>query len=101
MSETFIIGLGAVAGVVWNLAGLACLSRMLNAWLGPKPSQRAAILWLLMKFALLGLIVVAFTRVPAGFIIGFGVGFTGSLAVAILKLMRRTRRLSLVRAHGR
>ena len=101
MSESFNIGLGAVAGVIWNVASLACLSRLLKAWLGPRPSQRAAIAWLLMKIALLGAVLTIFTRVSTAFIIGFGVGFTGALTIAILKLVLQTRRPSLIRSHGR
>ena len=101
MNDAFPIGTGAIAGAIWNIASLLCLSRLLKAWLGPRPSQRAAIAWVLLKITLLGLVLMIFTRVSTPFVIGFGLGFTAVLAIAIWRCLLHTRRLLLARAHGR
>ncbi len=78
---------GVVIGGVWNLASLWCLMQMLHAWIGPRPSQRRAIAWLLVKFPLLyaGIFLIFQTKViPFG---AFSVGFTLVLFVAIAAFM--------------
>ncbi len=78
---------GVVIGGVWNLASLWCLTQMLQAWIGPRPSQRRVIGWLLVKFPLLyaGIFLIFQTKaVPFG---AFSVGFTLVLLVAIVAFM--------------
>ena len=78
---------GVIIGGAWNLASLWCLMQMLQAWVGPKPSQRRAIIWLLVKFPLLyaGIFLIFQTKaVPFG---AFGIGFTLVLLVAMAAFM--------------
>jgi len=74
---------GVLAGGAWNLASVWCLAHLLNAWLGPRPSRRRAIGWLMVKFPLLYLLVFALLRSPAISLIGFGIGFSLVLAVVV------------------
>jgi len=76
-------GLGVAAGVAWNLASFWCLARLLQAWLGPRPSTRRAVAWLLLKFPLLYGAAVLLLRSPSLSILGFGVGFTLILLLAV------------------
>ncbi len=74
---------GIVAGILWNVASLWCLTRMLGAWLGPQPSRRRAIGWLLIKFPLLYLgayVLLRHAVSPIGFSIGFSLALIGALA---------------------
>ena len=93
------VALGVLAGGFWNVVSLWCLGNLLTAWLGPKHSQRRAIGWLLLKFPLLyGLAFVAL-RSPVISLIGFGVGFTVSLA-AMLAILAWTALVRPGRADG-
>ena len=95
------IAFGILVGGTWNLLSLWCLVHLLNAWLGPKRSSRRAIGWLLLKFPLLyALIVVAFGH-RAISLLGFGIGFTVVLVVALGVLGVSARQAIGVRAHGR
>ena len=87
------ITMGVLAGGVWNLLSLWWLTRLFAAWLGPKPSQRRVIGWLLLKFPLL--YVVAIGLMSSGWISGlaFGVGFTVVLFAAIAGLIVHSRHL--------
>ena len=89
------------AGGAWNLASLWCLSRMLHAWLGPHPSRRRVVGWLLVKFPLLYSLVWLVLRVPAFSWVGFGVGFSVVLLVAVGWFTAHAQRLAIVRAHVR
>lgn len=95
------LGLGILAGGVWNLASLWCLTRLLAAWLGPNPSRRRAIAWLMLKFPLLYLVVFGVFHVPAISVVGFGIGFTIVLVVAVASLARRAQRMTLAKSYGR
>ena len=88
---------GVLAGGLWNLASLWCLSQLLAAWLGPRPSQRRAILWLSVKFPLLYLAAFALMRQSGLSLVGFGVGFTVVLIVAVAALALQAQRM----VHGR
>ncbi len=88
---------GVLAGGAWNLASLWCLSQLLAAWLGPQPSRRRAILWLAVKFPLLYLAAFTLLRQPGLSLIGFGVGFSVVLAIAVAALAANARQM----VHGR
>ena len=88
---------GVLAGGLWNLASLWCLSQLLAAWLGPQPSRRRAILWLSVKFPLLYLAAFALLRQPGLSLIGFGVGFSLVLVIAVAALAANARQM----VHGR
>ena len=88
---------GVLAGGLWNLASLWCLSQLLAAWLGPRPSSRRAILWLSVKFPLLYLAAFALMRQSGLSLVGFGVGFTVVLIVAVAALALQAQRM----VHGR
>lgn len=92
---------GVLAGGLWNLASLWCLTRLLAAWLGPRPSRRRAIFWLIMKFPLLYLLVLGFFRMPSRSIAGFGAGFTVTLVMAVAWLSIRARQSAVEPSHGR
>ena len=98
------LALDLFIGGVWNLASLWCLAQLLSAWLGPQPSQRRAIAWLLVKFP--GLYVLAFMLIWKQLVapVGFGVGFTMVLVMLVGWYIANLPRLiapSVTRAHGR
>ena len=76
---------GVALGGLWNLASLWCLAHMLQAWIGPKPSQRRALAWLLVKFPLLYaaiFFVFQTSFVPfQAFTVGFSVVLVSALTV--------------------
>ena len=83
--------LGVIAGGFWNLANLWCLERVLSAWLQPQPSRRRALGWVLVKFPLLYLLAFMLLRVSFVSLVGFGIGFTVVLVVAIWWFILRAR----------
>jgi len=93
--------LGVLAGALWNLASLWCLTQLLRAWLGPHPSRRRVLLWLLVKFPLFYLLVFVLLRHPAISIVGFGVGFTLVLLLVMGWVIRQSQRALAIRPHGR
>ena len=95
MTERFLFGL--LAGAAWNAASLWCLNRLLGAWLGPQPSRRRAVAWLLVKFPLLYVLVFVLLRGPAVSLIGFGIGFTLVLAAGAGWCLLRARGMAFVR----
>ncbi len=95
------LALGTLAGAAWNLASLWCLTRLLNAWLGPHPSRWQALGWLMVKFPLLYLALIALLRTPACSVVGFGIGFTIVLAVQLGRFVIQPQPLSLTRSYGR
>jgi hypothetical protein len=102
MSELIVKGaIGLVAGGVWNLASVWSLRRLLGAWLGPSPSRRRALLWLLVKFPLLYLLAVALLRSPQVSSVGFGLGFTLVLIAAIAQVVMQVRSRTARHPHGR
>lgn len=92
--------LGLFVGGGWGLASLACLGRLLDAWLRPRPSTRRVVGWLLVKFPLLYLVALLVLRGSPTYLFGFGLGFTLSLAAVIARLAWRGRPEPM-RAHGR
>lgn len=74
---------GVIAGGAWNLASLWCLTRLLQAWIGPKPSQKKAVFWVLVKFPLLysAIFIVFHTRLFS--LAAFSVGFSVVLLIAL------------------
>ena len=118
---------GLLAGGVWNLVNFWCLSRLLNAWVIPPPvaaaeggsaqgagpagpatgggmtphaSRRRALGWLLVKFPLLYGLIVLLVRTPSVSLVGFSLGFTAILAVAIGWFAFPITRI-MVQPHGR
>ncbi len=80
--------LGIAAGAAWNLASFWCLIRLLGAWLGPKPSTKHAVAWLLVKFPLLYALIVLLFRIPSLSPAGFGAGFSLVLVIAVAVIFR-------------
>lgn len=95
------VATGLFIGGAWNLASLWCLVHLLSAWIGPHPSRRRAIAWLLLKFPLLYLLAFVMFRSPRVSLIGFGVGFTIVLIVLIGWFALQARQMTLMRPHGR
>lgn len=93
--------LGMVAGMWWNVASLWCLTRLLAAWLGPHPSRRRAIGWLLVKFPLLYAVVLVLLRAPSVSSLGFGVGFSAGLLLLMVALGFGIPLVSPARSYGR
>jgi hypothetical protein len=73
---------GVLAGSAWNLANLWCLIHLLNAWIGPSPSRRRVIGWLIPKLLLYG---AAFAVLQGGAVSlgGFAVGFSVVLLLLV------------------
>ena len=92
------IALGVVAGGIWNLASLWCLARLLQAWLGPQPSRRRAIGWVLLKFPLLYIVLFGVLSRPVVSPVGFGAGFSLMLLMMLGWWLARRRTLF---THGR
>lgn len=85
---------GIIAGGAWNLTSLWCLTRLLQAWIGPKPSQRRAMAWALVKFPLLyaAIFVVFQTKIVAfaAFSAGFSIVLATALAAFVFSLRQAT-----------
>ena len=94
------IVIGLLAGGVWNLANFWCLSRLLYVWVTPRASRRRALGWLLVKFPLLYVVVFLLLRAPSVSLVGFGLGFTAILAVAVGWCAFPIKRM-IVQPHGR
>ena len=109
---------GIAAGALWNAASLWCLTRLLRAWLGPphalpgslEATRRTAASpmarwqgagWVLVKFPLLYGLAIALLRSRAVSLLGFGVGFTLVLAIAVGWFAVAARRLTVPPSHGR
>lgn len=88
---------GIIVGALWHLTSLWCLARLLSAWLGPQPSRRRVLTWLLLKFPALYVVAIMCLRQPSISIAGFGIGFTLVLIAAMGWFAARAMRL----AHGR
>ncbi len=85
-----MIGVGMFAGVSWHLISLSCMRRLLAAWLHPRPSIRAVVGWVIVKIALVLALAAALARAPMTALLGFGIGFTCSLALAVAWWARRS-----------
>lgn len=83
---------GVLAGGAWHLSSLWCLAKMLNAWLGPKPSQKKAVAWVLVKFPLLYFAVFALFQNRLVPFAAFSVGFSVVLLIAIASLSATVRK---------
>lgn len=96
------VGCGILAGGIWNLANLWCLSHALTAWLAPQRARWQTIGWFLVKFPVLYLTafgLLAFARCSA---VGFGIGFVVVLTLAIItSIVSLQRTLQTASAHGR
>ena len=99
MTERFLAG--GIAGAVWNALNLWCLTRLLQAWLGPRPSRRLALGWLLAKFPLLYAAAWVCLSHPGSSAAGFGVGFTVVLIAAMAWFAFQAQRMAPLRSHGR
>lgn len=92
-----------LAGGLWNLASLWCLTRLLGAWL-PRPTsgrRRVVLGWLALKGALLALLIGVILRAPWLSFIGFGIGFTIVLIVIVASFALHARQLVAGQPHGR
>lgn len=85
------VALGVAAGGAWNLASLWCLSRILEAWIGPAPSTKRVVAWLLVKFLILYVAVYILISRAAVSLVGFSIGFTVVLIAALVLLVMRSR----------
>ena len=94
------IVIGLLAGGVWNLANFWCLSRLLSVWVTPRASRRRALGWLLVKFPLLYGLLVLLVQMPSVSLVGFSLGFTAILAVAVGRCALPITRV-MVQPHGR
>ena len=112
---------GILAGAVWNLANLWCLTQLLTAWLGSKrsntrvigwphhlpqpplaassqqgrsaPAMRWQVVgWLLLKFPLLYLAAWLLLTRPFISLVGFGVGFTIVLVAVMAQYLLSAQR---------
>lgn len=92
---------GILAGVGWNAANLWCLVRLVRAWLGPNPSTPRLIGWGVVKVLVLYGSAIALLRHPGFPILGFTVGFTVVLAVAMGFLIVRPPAAIVNAPHGR
>lgn len=95
------VAVGTAVGGVWNLANLWCLTRLLGAWLGPSHSRRRAIVWTVVKFPLLYGVAFWLLAVAKVSVVGFGVGFTIVLGVALGWLAMQAQRMASAGFHGR
>ena len=93
--------LSVLAGGLWNLVNLWCLTRLLQAWLGPSHSRRRALEWLLVKFPALYLVVFTLLASPTISPLGFGVGFTVVLTAMGIVLAFQVQHPILVGSHER
>lgn len=92
---------GVLAGGAWNLASLWCLTQLVRAWLGPRPSRRRALIWLVVKFPLLYAATVLMCYKGMVSIVGFSIGFSVVLAASIVWLWWRAQRMATAGSHGR
>ena len=95
------VALGILSGGACNLVSLWCLAHLLGAWLGPQPSRRRVLGWFLLKFPLLYLFVFSLPRASYISLIGFGIGFTVVLIVAMGGFAFHTQRMAMNRPYGR
>lgn len=84
-----------LAGGVWNVGSLWCLSHVLGAWLRPQPDKRRALTWLGIKLAWLGALAALVLNAPWLSLVGFGIGLTVVLIVVIAGLGLRAKAASL------
>lgn len=94
------MSLGVIAGGLWNAASLWCLSGLLHAWLGPHPSRRRVVGWLLLKFPFLYLALFGLTGHAMISMFGFGIGFSLVLLIVLGWFIARAR-VPVVHSHGR
>jgi hypothetical protein len=108
--------LSVLAGGLWNLVNLSCLIALLGAWVQRGPAQRQRprpqgwparlmqqpLFWMLLKFPLLyGGVFLIFLKTDVAHL-GFGVGFTVALAVAVKAALAQAQPAAvLAGAHGR
>lgn len=82
-----------LAGGLWNVGSLWCLSKLLRVWLGPDPHRRQALGWLAVKCAWIGVLAAVVLRAPWLSVIGFGAGLTVVLMVVVAGLGFRAHRV--------
>ena len=99
---TTVLGAGILAGLLWGLANLWALARLLKTWVSPKRSRSSwrVVGWLAAKFALLYPLAALFLKNVPGAAVGFGVGFTVML-VGVLAYVSRTAPRTVSVRHGR
>ncbi len=87
------LAVSLLAGGTWHIMSLGCLTRVLAAWLGPQPSRRRAVGWLLLKLSLYGG-AFAMMQWQAVSALGFGLGFTLVLVIVLAVFAVSARRLA-------
>ena len=92
---------GVLAGGLWNAANLWCLSRAVGAWLDSRRTRRQQIGWFVVKFPLLYAVAFGLLQMPWISLIGFGIGFTIVLGVAVLLALKARQPQSSLPVHGR
>lgn len=86
--------LGFLAGGAWNLVNLWCLAHLLRAWIGPRPSRRRVVGWLVVKFPLWYAAAILVLQQPGVSLVGFGAGFTLVLLAAAGRHLLSVRRFA-------
>ena len=93
--------LSVAAGGAWNLTSLWCLARVLRAWVGPSPSTRRAVTWIVLKFPLLYYVGFRLLSSHAISSAGFGLGFSIVLFVVLARLAVYAQQFTSPRTDGR
>jgi len=84
--------LGIVAGGLWNLVNLWCLTRALGVWLKPQPApRRQQIGWFLVKFPVLYAAAFSLVNIPGVSLLGFGIGFLVVIVAAVMVTLKALR----------
>jgi hypothetical protein len=92
MAWGIAVALSIVAGGMWNVANLWCLSRALGVWLKPQQApRRQRIGWFLVKFPLLYAAVFGLVKIPGISLIGFGIGFIVVIMSAVFVTLKALR----------
>ena len=78
------VSVGVLAGGAWNLLNLWSLGQTLSVWLDAHPSRVRSVAWFLVKFPLLYAVAVGLLMTPGVSAMGFGLGFSVTLAAALI-----------------
>lgn len=95
MPLSFFAGIGF--GILWNLANVWCLKRLLGCWTGDNPSWKKAAVWAMVKFPALYATAYFVLRDGTVSLLGFSLGFTVVLIATCATLVARGRRFLMTR----
>lgn len=84
---------GVLVAIGWGGLNLWCLWQLLRECLGPTVSWRRTIPWLIVKFPLVYAVAAWLLTRPGVSSLGFGVGFSLVLVVAIIVSLSRSIRM--------